>query len=104
MDSYGFKNVGVGEHRARISRRACLEKLSVVLRYLGSDKTPVWPDNRDAAKSTYIVSVDDLWLEMVKELFGRGVGFVGTPLWKFYCLLGTRSPINSKTLIIPLDC
>ena len=93
--SYGFKNVGVGERRARISRLACLEKLSVVLRSLGSDKTPVWPDERDAAKSSYTVSLDDLWLEMVKKvfggLFGGGSGFEATPLGEIYCTLGTRS-------------
>jgi hypothetical protein len=92
--SYGFKSVGIGEHRARISRRACLEKLSVVLRSLGSDKTPVWRDDGEAAKFSYTVSADDLWLAMVKKLFGRGgIGFVpkATPFWEIYCKLGTRS-------------
>lgn len=69
--SYGFKSVGVGERRAGISRRACVEKLSVVLRSLGSNKTPVWRDDGDAAKFSYTVSVDELWLEMVKKLLGR---------------------------------
>jgi hypothetical protein len=74
--SYGFKNVGVGESRARISRRACLEKLSAVLRSLGSDKSPVWHDDKGDAKSSYVRSLDDLWLDMMKKLLGRGMEVV----------------------------
>jgi hypothetical protein len=71
--SYGFKNVSVGEHRARISRRACLEKLSVVLRSLGSDKTPFWHEGNGAAEPLYVWSLDDQWLEITKKLFEGGI-------------------------------
>jgi hypothetical protein len=89
--SYGFKNLGVGEHRARTTRRACLEKLSVVLRSLGSDKTPVWHDNKGAAKPLCMRSLDDEWLGIVKKLFGRGMEFATGDFWDIYCKSGMKS-------------
>ena len=90
-DSYGFETVGVGEHGARTSRRMCLEKLSVVLRSLGSDKTPVWHDDEEARKWSSPRSVNDIWLDMFKVFFGRGTEFEGPPLWEIYYTLGTRT-------------
>src|SRR3569833_346304 len=58
--SYGFKQVGLGERRARFSRRTGLEKLSVVLKALGSNKTPIWHDDEEARKRSYVQSIDDL--------------------------------------------
>ncbi|KAM0080465.1 hypothetical protein ACKRZS_007382 [Fusarium odoratissimum] len=71
-DSYGFKKVGVGERGARISRRMCLQKLSTVLKALGSDNAPIWHDEEGANQSSYLQSIDDSWLEIIKKFFGRG--------------------------------
>jgi len=37
----GFKKVSVGEHGARVSPFACIEKLTIVLKILGSENIPV---------------------------------------------------------------
>jgi hypothetical protein len=93
--SYGFKTVGVGEHRARISRRIGLEKLSIVLKALGSDKLPVWNDDQHARKSVCIRSVDDLWLDQTKKLLGNGSECALEPtassFWETYRTLGMKS-------------
>ncbi len=89
-DSNGFKNVGVGERGARISRRECLEKLSVVLRSLGSDKIPVWCEDNETAKASCVVSLDDVCLKVMKAI-GPETGFATTPFGKVYCGLGTSS-------------
>lgn len=101
-DLYGFKKVGVGERGARISRRMCLEKLSTVLKALGSDNIPVWHDDEEAKQSSYLQSVDDVWLNMVKKLFGRGVGsaseFGASHFWETYSTLGTKSLDDATAL------
>ena len=101
--SYGFKMVGVGETRARISRRACLEKLSAVLQSMGSDKSPVWHDDKGDAKSSYVRSLDDQWLDMVKKLLGRGIGVAKGDFWEVYFKLGTKS-LDSDCALRLLTC
>lgn len=87
-----FKEVGVSERRARISRRTSLEKLSVVLKALGSNKTPIWHDDEEAREWFYTQSVDDIWLETIKKVVGRGIGFapLASPFWQTYRTLGTE--------------
>ena len=97
--SYGFKAVGVGEHRARISRRKGLEKLSIVLKALGSDKLPVWDDDQHARKSVWVRSLDDLWLDQTKKLLGNGseraLGSPAFSFWETYRTLGMKSFCDS---------
>jgi hypothetical protein len=87
--SYGFKTLGVGEHGARTSRLICLEKLSVVLRDLGSDKTPVWHDNEEARQECHVRSLDDIWLDMFKASEGL-MNLEESSLFKIYSTLSKR--------------
>ena len=88
--SYGFKIVGVGERGARISRLAGLEKLSAVLKAFGSNETPIWHDDKETREWSYTQLVDDVWLDIVKKIVGRGMGFpfAESPFWQTYRTLG----------------
>jgi hypothetical protein len=91
----GFKKVGLGERGARVSRQTSLEKLSVVLRALGSNKAPVWHDIGEAKEQFYLQSTDDTWLDMIKKFEERGVLRASlvrqtTPFWQTYRILGTE--------------
>ncbi|KAH6880829.1 hypothetical protein B0T10DRAFT_495276 [Thelonectria olida] len=101
-DLHGFKKAGVGERGARISRRVCFEKLSTVLKALGSDNIPVWHDDEEANQSSYLQSIDDVWLEMVKKLFGRSVEFASkfgaSHFWETYSMLGGTKETFLKDL------
>lgn len=91
--AHGFKKVGVGEHGARMSRFACLEKLSVVLKMLGSENVPVWFD-KDGGSQPFLQSLDDMWLEMAKIIFEVDVELLeseATQFWQAYSVLGTKA-------------
>lgn len=60
---HGFKNVGVGEYGARASRRERLERLSAILKILGSNVNPVWSDDQEKNTNSIVESFDDVWLE-----------------------------------------
>lgn len=93
---YGFKTLGVGEHGASTSRRICLEKLSAVLKSLGSDKTPVWHDDEEARQQGHVSSVDDIWLDMFKLSY-KQFKLEGFPFFKLYSMLGKTSIILLPT-------
>lgn len=102
-DSYGFKKVGVGERGARISRRMCLQRLSTVLKALGSDNAPIWHDEEEANHSSYLQSIDDSWLETIKKFFGRSMHsaseFRESHFWGIYSTLGTKAYLdNAKSV------
>jgi hypothetical protein len=102
--SHGFKKVGVGEHGARVSRLACLEKLSAVLKTLGSKTVPVWCDNGKKENEPVTQSLDDAWLDMMKKLFeGADVPFPEsetTPFWQAYYILGMEIKGNDFTELL----
>lgn len=91
--SYGFKQTGIGERHARSSRRRCLEKLAVVLKTLGSNMVPTWHDDKEARQRTYTQSIDDVWLEMTKNMLKRGhkIQPSASNFWETYHILGTES-------------
>lgn len=100
-DCHGFKKVGVGELHARTGRRECLQKLSLVLKALGSDVAPLWHEDEGARTSHSLMSLDDVWIDMIKILLGRGVEFSpGTDSSAFfstYNSLGTKSRDKLET-------
>jgi len=91
---YGFKNIGVGEHGARLTRSECLQKLSTVLRLLGFDSILAYGGGGEREKTTVIVlSLYEMWLETVKGMLGNEHGsfsptFETSLFWKAYCKLG----------------
>jgi hypothetical protein len=95
--AHGFKKIGVGEHQAQVSRLACLKKLSVVLKMLGSESIPIWSEQDGTESKPFLQSFDDVWLEVVKELLHEGVesslGSDTAPFWQAYCVLGAK-PTN----------
>jgi len=102
--AHGFKKVGVGEHRAPVSRLACLEKLSAVLKMLGSKSVPVWLEKGEEDGKLLIQSFDDMWLEMMKKIFEDVdepfQGFETTSFWQAYHILGTDAKHNSFRLVL----
>jgi len=102
--AHGFKKVGIGEHGARVSRLACLEKLSAVLKMLGSESVPVWFDKDEEERELFVQSFDDVWLEMVKKLFEDGDESFSesetTPFWQAYYTLGTQAKDNGFGLLL----
>ncbi|KAG7404066.1 hypothetical protein Forpe1208_v015793 [Fusarium oxysporum f. sp. rapae] len=101
-DLYGFKKVGVGERGARISRRMCLQKLSTVLKALGSDNAPIWHDDVEANQSSYLQSIDDSWLEIMKKFLKRSMDsaseFRESHFWGIYSTLGGTKETFVKDL------
>lgn len=95
-----FKKVGIGEHGARVSRLACLEKLSAVLKMLGSTSVPVWSD--EEGSESFVWSFNDVWLEMMKKLFEVDDESFSeretTPFWQAYYTLGTQAKNNGFRL------
>jgi hypothetical protein len=91
--TYGFKAAGIGEHGARDSRLVCLQKLSAVLKMLGSKTVPVWFDKDEESSEPFIQSFDDVWLEMIKKLLGDGDESFSesetNSFWQAYYTLGT---------------
>lgn len=105
-DKYGFKRLGLGEHGAMNSRLICLEKLSVVLRSLGSDRTPVWHDDEEARQQVHVSSVDDTWLDIIKvysksSKSSKSIKWEGSPFFKIYSTLGKR---DIRLLLTSSDC
>lgn len=102
--AHGFKTVGVGEHGARTSRLACLEKLSAVLKMLESKSVPVWFNKDKEESEPFVQSFDDVWLEMVKKLFEDCDESFSesetTPFWQAYYTLGTKAKDNSFRLVL----
>jgi hypothetical protein len=101
-DSQNFKEVGFGERHSRISRHKALEKLSVILKALGSDKISLWHavGEGEAGKRSCLQSIDDVWLEMTKTFLKRDFDFASGPeashFWQIYCALGMSSPSYSS--------
>jgi hypothetical protein len=91
--AYGFKTVGAGEHGGRVSRFACLEKLSAVLKMLGSKTVPVWFDKDEERREPFVQSFDDVWREVMKKILEDGDESFSesdmTPFWQVYYTLGT---------------
>jgi len=92
MPAHGFKLIGIGEHRSRVSRLACLKKLSTVLEMLGSNAVPVWPTEGQEIREPFIQSFDDIWVEMMKKMLGSGDECFSEsempPFWQAYDSLG----------------
>ncbi|KAN0122749.1 Protein of unknown function (DUF4238) domain containing protein [Hyaloscypha variabilis] len=87
----GFKKVGVGERGARASRFACIEKLTMVLKLLGSENVPVWFDKEGEGRQPFRQSLDDMWLEMMKGIFEFDEELpesTETQFWQVYSVLG----------------
>lgn len=108
--AHGFKKVGIGEHGARISRRACLEKLSTVLRMLGSESVPVWSSKEAEQSKPYTQSFDDMWLETTKAFIDDdGDEFISTSettsFWQAYHTLGmnTQRVVTSFRLTLTIN-
>lgn len=101
--AHGFKTVGVGEHGAKVSRLACLEKLSAVLKMLGSS-IPVCFDKDGVERESYVQSFDDNWLEVMKKLFDGDdetlSEYKTTPFWQAYFILGTKAKDNDFRLVL----
>jgi hypothetical protein len=102
--AHGFKQVGVGEHRAQFSRLTCLKKLSAVLKMLGSKSIPSWSEQDGTESKQYVQSVDDVWLEVVKKLLHEcddsSLGSDNVPFWQAYCALGTKTSKGSCRLML----
>lgn len=95
LRSQGFKSPGFGERGARITRLACLEKLSTVLKMLGSKVVPVYCDGKDEewkATDTTVESFDDVWLEVMKRTVDTDLEQDSkserTPFWQAFYTLG----------------
>lgn len=105
--AHGFKKVNTGQHGARVSRLAYLEKLSVVLKMLGSTTVPVWFDKHGEGREILVQSLDDLWLEMVKKIFEEDDESFSqsetTPFWYAYHILGTQARDNGSRLLLTTD-
>ncbi|KIX97796.1 uncharacterized protein Z520_06574 [Fonsecaea multimorphosa CBS 102226] len=101
--AYGFKTVGTGEHGARNSRLVCLEKLSSVLKLLGSKTVPVWFTKDQESRGPFIQSFDDVWLEMMKRILRDGEEFSSesekSPFLQTYHVLGG----SRRTFVNDLD-
>ena len=91
---HGFKRVGVGELHAKIGRRECLQKLSLLLRTLGSDITPCWHENEGARTPSATRSLDDTWIKMMSVLFkkvgGHSPDHNSAAFFSTYNTLGTK--------------
>jgi hypothetical protein len=99
-----FKQVGFGEHGARISRDACLKMLSAVLRMLGSESIPIWFDRYEEESKPFVQSFDDVWLELMKKFLEDGdVSFSESQyatFWQAYFALGLKTTNNIFRLIL----
>ncbi|KAK5046206.1 hypothetical protein LTR84_008663 [Exophiala bonariae] len=88
----GFKTVGTGEHGARVGRLACIEKLSAVLKMLGSKTTAVWFDKDEERGEPFTQSFDDVWLSMMTKCFENSDKSISEPekipFWQAYYTLG----------------
>ena len=100
----GFKKVGAGDHRARVSRLSCLEKLSAVLRMLGSTAVPVWFFQDEEGREPFVQHFDDVWLEMMKKILEDGDGSFSesktVSFWRAYYTLGAQTKDNVFRLLL----
>ncbi|KDN72260.1 hypothetical protein CSUB01_07911 [Colletotrichum sublineola] len=71
-NSGDFKNIGGRQRGAPFSRYESFQKLSIVLKALGSDKVPRWHDDRQSNQTSYIQSIDDMWLNIMVSCFEKG--------------------------------
>jgi hypothetical protein len=92
--AHGFKKIDVGEHGAKTTRLACLQKLAIVLKKLGVENVPILFDETGKGSKPSTHSLDDDWLEVFKRMFeGTEESFDGseTLFWQTYRLLGIGS-------------
>lgn len=92
--AHGFKQMGVGERHAKTTRRACLEKLSIVLKKLGVENAPVFAVEAWKRSESVFRSFDDEWLDVFTKLMGGVEGAFAReedPFWQTYRLLGIAS-------------
>lgn len=91
---HGFKKIGAGEYGAKTTRRACLEKLAVVLKKLGVENVPILCDEIREGNKSFIRSLDDEWLEVFKRMFEGAIESFDSSedsFWQTYHLLGIAS-------------
>ena len=91
---HGFKKIDVGEHGAKTTRLACLQKLAIVLKKLGVENVPIFSDETGKGSKPFTHSLDDDWLEVFKRMFeGTEESFDRSEslFWQTYRLLGIGS-------------
>jgi hypothetical protein len=92
--AHGFKQMDVGEHGAKTTRRACLGKLAIVLKKLGVENVSIVADETGKESKPMARSLDEDWLKIFTIHFGGIVEAFESKedlFWQTYRSLGIAS-------------